>query len=73
MFISLITFRAIYSPDIVSANMQPKYVTFECCLNVAFISNVQFWNLPYFTFRSKKYRFSLIFEVCYPQTIDRYL
>ena len=31
VFILLITFRAIVSPDIGSFNIQPKYVTFECC------------------------------------------
>ena len=36
-FILLITFRAIDSPDIVSSNIQPKYVTFECCFICIFL------------------------------------
>ena len=35
-FIWLIPFRAIDSPDIVSSNMQPVYVTFECCFILYF-------------------------------------
>ena len=62
-FILLITFRAIDSPDIVSFNIQPKYVTFECCFICIFFYLIfSFGTLfIYFTFRSEKDRFSLIF------------
>ena len=32
-----ITFRATDSPHIVSSNMQPKYVIFECCFIFMFL------------------------------------
>ena len=36
-FILMITFCGINTPDTVSSNMQPKYVTFECCLICIFL------------------------------------
>ena len=36
-FILLITFSATDSPDIVLSNIQPKYVTFECCFICIFL------------------------------------
>ena len=36
-FILLITFRVIDSSDIVSSNIQPKYVAFGCCFICIFL------------------------------------
>ena len=64
----LLFFRAIDSPDIFCSIIQSTYMNFEILVDLCiFVSDVQFWNLYffslffYFTFSTKKYRFSRMF------------